>query len=96
MDPVQVMDAVEAQIAMMQQMQDQFKRLDSTCKTKCLDGRYRRDLLSKNEQVCMENCTSKYLDFNLKTQIMLREMQEPQTLEVLRMQQMELGRQQGL
>ena len=63
---------------------------------KCIDGHYRSNLLSKNETVCINNCTSKYLEFNHQTQIYLGELREHETLMMLEQQQMELGRQQGL
>ena len=32
MDPIQINNEIQAQIAMMQQLQDQFKKLDESCK----------------------------------------------------------------
>merc|ERR1712168_261731 len=96
MDQIKINNEIEAQIAMMQQLQDQFKKMDESCKLKCIDGHYRSNLLSKNETVCINNCTSKYLEFNHQTQIYLGEMREHETLMMLEQQQMELGRQQGL
>ena len=32
MDPIQIESQIQAQIALMQQMQDQFKRLEESCK----------------------------------------------------------------
>merc|ERR1712187_112612 len=83
MDQIQIESQIQAQIALMQQMQDQFKRLEESCKRKCLDENYRQSLLSKNETVCINNCTQKCLEFNHATQIQLGEMQEPQTLMML-------------
>ena len=57
---------------------------------------YKKNGLTKIEAVCLDNCVTKYLEFNHQIQVHLREMQEPMTIEMLRQQQMELGRQMGL
>ena len=57
---------------------------------------YSQSGLSKVEAVCIDNCVKKFMEFNHVIQVHLREMQEPMTLEMLKHQQMELGREMGL
>merc|ERR1712126_211096 len=84
------------QLAQVQAMQDQYMKLQSACEQKCISTNYRQQSLTKVEAVCLDNCATKYLEFNHQIQVHMREMQEPAMLEMLRMQQMELGRQMGL
>merc|ERR1711953_250612 len=96
MDGLQVQSQIEAQILQMQLMQDQYKRLQSSCEFKCVSEKYKESCLTKIEAVCIDNCVKKFMDFNHHVTIQLREMQEPQTLMMLDQQAQELGRQAGL
>ncbi|KAH8174494.1 tim10/DDP family zinc finger domain-containing protein [Sarocladium implicatum] len=55
--------AVEGEMRM---MADTYSRLQNMCQKKCIPSDYREGELNKGEGVCLDRCTTKYLDTSMK------------------------------
>jgi len=55
--------AAETEVEM---VSDMFYRLTQSCTKKCIPPDYREGELNKGESVCLDRCTSKFFEVNIK------------------------------
>ncbi|PAV87582.1 hypothetical protein WR25_04802 isoform B [Diploscapter pachys] len=55
----QLQQVAELEIEM---MSDMYRRMTSTCETKCISKAFKEAELTKGEATCLDRCVAKYLD----------------------------------
>ncbi|EON98536.1 putative mitochondrial import inner membrane translocase subunit tim10 protein [Phaeoacremonium minimum UCRPA7] len=57
---------------------DLHNRLNKACQAKCIPGDYREGELNKGESVCLDRCTAKFMDVQMKVSDILQGEQQKQ------------------
>ncbi|RCI12419.1 hypothetical protein L249_0185 [Ophiocordyceps polyrhachis-furcata BCC 54312] len=67
--------AIESEMRL---MADTYNRLQRSCQAKCIPTDYREGELNKGESVCLDRCTSKFLDTSMKVSEIMQQQQQQQ------------------